>query len=367
LYPDMPAFDERGANEAGFPWDTSYTHINPAYFNAADQRIMYLVEQGITPCIVGAWGYHLPYLGVEKMKKHWRNIIARWGALPVVWCAAGETTMPFYLSKTKDVDKEWQKKEWTNVIVYMRETDPFKRLITVHPSRTARESVTDPTVLDFDMHQSGHGSPPSDQSALAIEGWNTQPVMPVMSGEARYEALEIPKPLPASAPRQAFWAHTLNCGFSGHTYGANGIWQVNEKGKPYGKSPGGNNWGTTPWEDAMNLPGSSQLGYAKKLIVSLPGWSAFEPKPDLIVSWSAGDTALLALAGKTVAVAYLPSPGTIKIKMPEPKIRYDAYWFDPITGNKQSSMKLAADDAGVVSSASPATQQDWVLVIQKKE
>jgi hypothetical protein len=35
LYPDMPAFDPRGANEAGFPWTEDYACINPAYFDAA--------------------------------------------------------------------------------------------------------------------------------------------------------------------------------------------------------------------------------------------------------------------------------------------------------------------------------------------
>ena len=46
LYPDMPEFDPRGANEAGFPWDTEKKRINPAYFDAADLRIQYLVERG---------------------------------------------------------------------------------------------------------------------------------------------------------------------------------------------------------------------------------------------------------------------------------------------------------------------------------
>ena len=30
LYPDMDPFDERGANEAGFPWDKEYRSVNPA-------------------------------------------------------------------------------------------------------------------------------------------------------------------------------------------------------------------------------------------------------------------------------------------------------------------------------------------------
>src|SRR5438874_1728389 len=72
LYPDMPAFDERGANESGFPWMRDYARINPPYFDAADRRVAYLTDHGIAPCIVGAWGYHLPWLGIDKMKKHWR-------------------------------------------------------------------------------------------------------------------------------------------------------------------------------------------------------------------------------------------------------------------------------------------------------
>ncbi len=52
LYPDMPAFDPRGANEAGFPWQKDYSSLRPEYFNQADKRLKYLVEQGFAPCIV---------------------------------------------------------------------------------------------------------------------------------------------------------------------------------------------------------------------------------------------------------------------------------------------------------------------------
>lgn len=367
LYPDMPAFDPRGENEAGFPWEENYTSIRPSYFDAADKKITYLAEQGITPCIVGAWGYHLPWLGVEKMKQHWRYLIARWGALPVVWCGAGETTMPFYLSKTKDADREWQKNEWTKVILYIKETDPFKRVITVHPSRTARESLTDPSLLDFDMHQSGHGSGTAKQAALALEGWRTQPVMPVISGESRYEALAIPKPLPAAAPRGAFWAHAVNSGLAGHTYGANGIWQLNGINKPYGNSPGGNNWGITPWNEAMQLPGSTQVGAARKLIESIPGWSSFQPQPERITHWSSSDTAVLAVTDHDQsALAYLPSPGSITITLSGMNQQYKAFWFNPVTIAKEKEFMLTTDGAGKFTVASPASEQDWVLVLTKK-
>src|SRR4030095_8333161 len=66
LYPDMPPFDPRGANEAGFPWEEKYARIRPEYFDAADRRILYLVDQGFAPCIVGAWGYFMQWMGPEK-------------------------------------------------------------------------------------------------------------------------------------------------------------------------------------------------------------------------------------------------------------------------------------------------------------
>ncbi len=87
LYPDMEPYDERGANEAGYPWQRDYCAINPAYFDAADSRIAYLADHGLVACIVRAWGYFLPRMGMRKMKQHWRYIIARWGAYPLfgVW------------------------------------------------------------------------------------------------------------------------------------------------------------------------------------------------------------------------------------------------------------------------------------------
>ena len=61
LYPDMPAFDPRGKNEAGFPWTENYASIRPEYFDRADERINDLVDHGLVPCVVMAWGYHLPW------------------------------------------------------------------------------------------------------------------------------------------------------------------------------------------------------------------------------------------------------------------------------------------------------------------
>ena len=278
LYPDMPEFDPRGANEAGFPWDTEKKRINPAYFDAADLRIQYLVEKGLVPCIVGCWGYHLPMYGEPAMKKHWRNLVARWGAYPVIWCLAGEGSMPYYLSKHAEQDAALQKRGWTELGRYVRAIDPFHHPVSIHPSSNARDALEDPSVLDFDMLQTGHGDRASLPGTVrqVIGSLARTPKMPVVNAEVCYEGI-----LEASreeVQRLMFWADILS-GAGGHTYGANGIWQVNTEQQPFGPSPHGRSWGDTPWKVAYRLPGSAQLGLGKALLTRYEWWR-FEPHPE---------------------------------------------------------------------------------------
>ena len=102
----------------------------------ADVRIQYLADHGLAACIVGFWGYFIPRMGMDKVKKHWRYLVARWSAYPVVWCLAGEGTMPYYLSKTKEQDAETQKHGLTELARYVRATDPHQHPITIHPSNS---------------------------------------------------------------------------------------------------------------------------------------------------------------------------------------------------------------------------------------
>ena len=123
----------------------------------------------------GRLGYHLPPMGVEKMQQHWRYMIARWGAWPVVWCLAGELTMPFWPPRTageledlskrgltiadrRKQDSAFQKSGWTDVARYIRNNDPYKRLLTLHPQamRSCRDQIDDPSLLDFELLQTNH-------------------------------------------------------------------------------------------------------------------------------------------------------------------------------------------------------------------
>jgi hypothetical protein len=285
LFPDMFPFDPRGANEAGFPWQTNYTSIRPEYFDAADQRILYLVDQGYVPCIFGAWGYFMEWMGEAKAEAHWRYLIARYGALPVVWGVAGEANLPWYLAKGFPYDDREQVTKWTEVARYLRATDPFHRLITIHPTGigrlSARHAIDDPALLDIDMLQTPHGRANAVEPTVNTvrQSYADHPVMPVINGEAAFEMLG--DNLPTEWTRRMFWLCMLN-GAAGHTYGANGIWQNNRRGDPHGPSPhhkGGVGYGRIPWDEAMALPGSTQVALGKKLFQQFD-WFRFEPHPE---------------------------------------------------------------------------------------
>ncbi len=367
LYPDMPPFDPRGANEAGYPWEPGYARVNPAYFDAADVRIQHLADRGIVPCIVGCWGYFLPLMGVPKMKQHWRYLIARWGAYPVVWCLAGEGTMPFYLSKTREQDSAMQKRGWTEVGRYVRQVDPAHHMVTIHPSQTARDSVDDPGVIDFDMLQTGHNDRASIPNTVnrVTQSLLQTPRMPVLVGEVCYEGI-----LEASreeVQRFMFWACILS-GAAGHTYGANGIWQVNRAGQPYGLSPHGHSWGDTPWDVAARLPGSRQLGLAKRLLGRYRWWR-LEPRPEIVEPhWSKDNFVqpYAAVIPGEAHLVFLPATrSSVKLHNLESG-PYRAFFFNPSDASERDLGDVSPDASGAWQAPDVPIFRDWVLVLERR-
>ena len=384
LYPDMPPFDSRGRNEAGYAWETGYTRINPRYFDMADLRIQYLVDRGLVPCIVGCWGFFLIFMGVSKVKKQWRNIIARWGAYPVIWCLAGEATMPFYRSKNKKEDAEKQKRGWTEVGRYVRSTDPFHHPITIHPSSAARDTVEDPSILDFDMLQSGHEDVWSIPNTinLVTRELAREPPMPVLVGEVTYEGHKQQNR--QQVVRFMFWSCILS-GAAGHTYGAGGVWEVQTRDHPYGASPWGGGYGDLPWDIAYQYPGSEQIGTAKKLLARYewwrlephpewvdPHWRARiyigkggdEPKEDYVLPYAAGIPGELRIVYIPLNMWQLP-----KIMGLEPEVAFGGFWFDPATGKEYPVDKIVPGSDGTyqLQRAKHIDLVDWVFVLENRE
>ncbi len=372
LNPDVGAFDARCENEGGYAWTTDWAALNPAWFDAADRRVAALVEAGLVPCIVGCWGYYLPWLGIAKMQRHWREIIARWAAYPSVWCLAGEGTMPWYLSATKDADRELLRQGWSSLARYVRETDPFGRLLTIHPSRSGRECVTDAALLDFDMLQTGHGSTHSYGNTLRVlaEKVSQQPTMPVVEAEVNYEG--IGEACRQEVQRWCFWATFLS-GAKGFTYGANGLWQFNRRDAPFGASPSGMDWGQLPWADAAALPGATHVGVGRRLLERWDWWR-FAPNPEWLLEHASPEEPTKPLCGGIpgeVRVIYWTvaamrwAGGAVVVQGLEPDVRYTCRLFNPESAAETvvGAVDSDADGRWEYPGRLPI-YRDWVIALE---
>ena len=349
-YPDEDAFESRWKNEGGMPYLTrDFTVLNPTYFDYADRRFECLMDAGIIPAIVGAWARSdcdaMQAAGVSGLKRHWRYLVARYGAYPVVWILAGEVAE----SKAK-----WGKGSWGEVGKYLRSIDPYHRLITVHGAgrETASEKSEMP-IIDFDMMGGSHdGRQAITRQVLGylLDSYNSFPVMPVLCGETAYEG-HMQQAF-QDVQRHIFWMYMLN-GAAGHTYGVAGVWHASVEGDPGVKAV----YDWTTWREGMNYLGSSQVGLNKKLLEKYRWW-CFESHPEWVEanSKTAGsavaDDALGAdnlegvkadcyAAGIPEEVRFIYQPnrgiynwGRITVKNLERDVPYSVFYFDPASGRR---------------------------------
>jgi hypothetical protein len=354
-YPDEGMFEPRWENEGGKPYETrDFSVVNPKYFDFADRRIKHLVDAGIVPAIVGGWGRGdcdgMRMAGVDGIKRHWRNLIARYGAYPTVWIIGGESGGP----------------QWTEVARYVQKIDPYCHPATVHPFHSGRLSVTDETVIDFDMLQTGHGDWDAARGAIPKlqAAYAREPVMPAMIGEYCYEGHM--QTAFQDVQRYVFWGAMLS-GSAGLTYGAAGVWHASIEGDPGIARV----YDFTTWKEGMNFPGSAQLGLGKKLLEQYPWWK-FEPHPE----WVEAGCFAAGIPGE-VRFIYLPRRNVYNwtgptVKNLEPDVDWHVYYFDPATGRKFDQGTIKARVKAGDTPADPVdfkknvpSPQDWVLVLER--
>jgi hypothetical protein len=350
-YPDEAMLEPRWANEAGLPYTTlDFRAVNPAYFDAADARISTLIAHSIVPAIVGGWGRPqaggqstINQVGLDGFKRHWRHLIARYGASPVVWILGGEAS---------DGNGPWGE-----LAEYVRATDPFRRPLTYHSPGDPRASIARGNdEFDFDMVGIGHDGLNTANETLRLLRVSLAhaPKRPALCGEACYE--RHMQTNFEDIQRHLFWTLML-AGAAGHTYGAAGTWQASIDGDP-GITPV---YDFTTWREGMAFPGSTQLGLARRLLEELP-WQRMEPHPE----WVDGGALAAGIRGE-VLVAYRPKRGIydwggFRVAELDPKVRYTAFWFDPATGRRFDLGEVT----GEASWSTPAvpSPQDWVLVMR---
>jgi hypothetical protein len=370
-------WDPQQANDAGWPWEEGFKRINPSYFDHADLKIAYMVEQGLLPCIVGMWGYYLPFMGLDRCRRHWRYLVARYGAYPVAWCLAGECTMPTYEHHGTDEyerDRKMQVDGWTEIARDLRALDPFHNPATIHPTceTSGRLSLLDGSLVDFDMLQTGHSSYLSLLPSLEAlrNATDCAPRIPVLNAEVNYEGI-----LGGSkdeVQRYLFWANLLE-GACGFTYGAQGIWAMNDRNAPYHGSTG--SWGDGFWQDAMHAPGSGHVGLGARILRTFPWWRLRPSEETAAVSEGHSFSLVGRIPGELV-VAYLPCnclpldalgnqrnwgrPFPIRI---ESDASYTATYLNPRTGERIPIGEVVAEKGSWQPPVKP-TMEDWVLMME---
>jgi len=330
VYPDEGLFEPRWENEGGKPYlAKDFSAPNPEYFQYADRRIKHLVDSGIVPVIVGGWGRgdcNSMLVGIDGIKRHWRNLIARYGAYPTIWIIGGESGGP----------------QWTEVARYVRRIDPYRHPSTIHPFQSGRLSVTDETVIDFDMLQTGHGDWEAARGAIpkVQAAYARKPPMPVVLGEYCYEGHM--QTAFQDVQRYVFWGNMLS-GSAGHTYGAAGVWHASVEGDP-GIA---NVYDFTTWKEGMQYPGSGQLGLGKRLLEQYR-WADFEPHPE----WVEDGCFAAGIPGE-VRIVYLPRRNVynwsgLVVRQLERDVPYHAFYFNPTNGTRYA--------LGTVTSAGPSAK-----------
>jgi hypothetical protein len=243
--------------------------------------------------------------------------------------------------------------------------------------------VDDSALIDLNLPQCSHDDLLAVGNAVQMvaRGRQRAPRCPSIVGEAAYEGIKGGSG--ANVQRLLFWSTVLS-GAPGYVYGADGLWQA---GVPGGTS--GGEWGSAPFKKAYRLPGSAQLGVAKRLLERCRWWQ-FAPHPDWVrPAASRGDYIKPYAAGipGQVRVAFLPAIGNhyrrragelqfiytpayrrlLRLRKLEGGVRYRARYVSPVTGAERDLGPVSGVRRGEWPLPPAPDWGDWVLVLERVE
>jgi hypothetical protein len=387
LPPGEPPLDEATTNRAGRAWDPLPTHLNHEWWDEADGRIRALVEVGLVPCVYAAWGRFYDDLGAEAMTRHWHEMIARWGAYPVVWCLAGEISLPTpemmaeaeaelaaggNLAPTgEDFERamapalERRVRTFNLVAQRVRELDPYRRLVTLHtlPGQMPWEVLDDEDTVDLWMFQTGHGyrniAPAMDAVLAALDH---APAKPVINGEPSYEG--VIGGSWSDVQRFLFWSHMLS-GAAGHCYGADGVWQLGTS-----EFPGSVLTPESVWETSIDYAGARHIGKGAAWLAR-HDWTSITSTPSALAPHASADDRLAPYAAELAdgsRIVYLPAGGIARLDDHSPTLlgldereRWSLRYVNPRTLEELAPTTIENTDRHRLRDR--PTFEDWLVVL----
>jgi len=257
----------------------------------------------------------------------------------------------------------------------LHEGDGGRYLRTFHPNGGESSSrwFHHDDWLDFNMMQSGHDRASNNYVAIWQDHART-PIKPVIDGEPAYEypAGTVLPDNPRWRPRligerevrrNAYWA--VFAGAFGHVYGTHPVWQMYDEGRdPM--------WHvTTPWFEALDLPGATQLPHLKALMLSRPYLSRIPDQNLILAGQGHGPERVQATRDgtpghndATYVMVYFPEHRKVTIlteTLAAATLR--GWWFNPRTGKGSALDTMTNQSEMPFMPPTNVPGEDWVLVL----
>lgn len=355
----------------GRGWDTwtcweegePYRRLVPDYFSRIiDRRMSYIADSGLVNALGIGW-YAALDADPRGVARFARYLVARYGALPIVWTLAGEVAGYNADLRQTRIDG------WRDVALAIQDADAYGHPITAHLTneRPIADYYQGEDWLSLTLNQLGHGD--LDMSPrLYGEHLRAHRRRPLIEGESMYEGITTVEPLQRRTAtdmmvRQIAY-RAIQSGCCGYTYGAQGcwdnVWDENEEGTI---------WGRLPWFKGIDLPGATQMGHLRRFYESLPWWTL---RPD--------DASFVTTDGEN-ALFYPPDVSSdpdrchVVVFFGEThraggdehltgllEGSYLVRWFDPRSGEWVYEEESSVEDGRILLPAQPDASLDWVLV-----
>jgi hypothetical protein len=238
-------------------------------------------------------------------------------------------------------------------------------LMSFHPQPNnlgAGEYFYDDAWLDFNMFQNGHCRDTRVFDKIQASYQRT-PVKPVLDGEPIYEDHPVcfnVKDLGTSSAYDVRKYAYLDvfAGAFGHTYGCHDIWQFYS---PYHEAVNGPH---VYWQEAMELPGATQMQYLRTLMESRPMLDRIPDQSLVLENDLPTPERIQATRGKDYAFIYTASGRAFTINPGKISgTRLQAAWYNPRTGEWKKIGSVTNDIQQKFTPATSGYGQDWILML----
>jgi hypothetical protein len=342
--------------------DKNAAQINEAFFDNVDYIVNKAESLGMYTLILPLWAKGFlgrePYLFDQTTAYNYCKFIgARYRNKPVIWMLGGDRAGTGVEEITRVMARG------------LTEGDGGARMISYHP--TGRQSSSmwfhNESWLDFNSIQSGHSSQNRNYELVASD-YQLKPAKPVIDAESGYE--NITDGLRQAEPgikRLGAWDVrrygylSVFAGAAGFAYGCGEVYEFWTPGMQQTRWMAG-----LPWQESMQLPGSSQMQHVRSLIESRPMLNRIPGQSMLVSDPKATTDRIQATRASdgSYAFVYSASGRAIEVRldsMSGKAIR--AWWYDPRTGASKAIGRFPKTASREFRPPSSGENNDWVLVL----